>query len=259
MTSALLTPHQQTVAQRVLAEEGTRRLHLVVALSGAHAYGFPSPDSDLDLKAIHLEPTRRLLGIHPTRATFDRMEVIEGVEIDYTSNELQMVLLGMLQGNGNYLERVLGPTQLEAAPELASLREIVVRSLSRRLLHHYRGFATSQLREVEKSETPAAKKVLYVLRTALTGTHALKSGRIVTDLTELLDENGLGEARALVEAKRAGERTPLSLEERDRWLARLGGVLERLEAAAATSPLPAEPANAEELEAWLLELRKARF
>ena len=30
---------------------------MVVLLSGAHAYGFPSPDSDLDLKAIHLADT----------------------------------------------------------------------------------------------------------------------------------------------------------------------------------------------------------
>jgi predicted nucleotidyltransferase len=163
----------------------------VVSLSGAHAYGFPSPDSDLDLKAIHVEPTARLLGIHPARSTFDRLEVLEGVEIDYTSNEVQMVLLGLLQGNGNYLERILGPLPLLAAPELASLREVVQRSLSRRLLQHYRGFATSQLREVQKAETPPAKKVLYVLRTALTGTHALRTGRIVTDLTELLDDYGL--------------------------------------------------------------------
>src|SRR5690606_29702253 len=42
-------PHQRAVAERVLNEEDTARRHLVVHLSGAHAYGFPSPDSDLDL------------------------------------------------------------------------------------------------------------------------------------------------------------------------------------------------------------------
>jgi predicted nucleotidyltransferase len=259
MTSAVLTAHQNAVAERVLAEESARRTHLVVALSGAHAYGFPSPDSDLDLKAIHIDPTRRLLGVVPGRSTFDRLEVLDGVEIDYTSNELQMVVLGLLQGNGNYLERVLGPHPLQTGPELASLREVVSRSLSRRLMNHYRGFASSQLREVQKSDTPAAKKVLYVLRTAVTGIHALRTGRVVTDLTELLDEYGLSEARSLVLAKRAGERTPLSLAERDRWLARLHQVIARLEAEARTSPLPDEPPNVAELEAWLLELRRARF
>ncbi|MFY1825632.1 nucleotidyltransferase domain-containing protein, partial [Myxococcus fulvus] len=39
-----LTEHEKTVADRVLDEESARREHLVVSLTGAHAYGFPSPD-----------------------------------------------------------------------------------------------------------------------------------------------------------------------------------------------------------------------
>ncbi len=61
MTRNALTPKQRQVADQVLSEEEQQREHLVVSLSGAHAYGFPSPDSDLDLKAIHIDPTRELL------------------------------------------------------------------------------------------------------------------------------------------------------------------------------------------------------
>ena len=39
----------RAVMARVLDEEEAQREHVVVYLSGAHAYGFPSPDSDLDL------------------------------------------------------------------------------------------------------------------------------------------------------------------------------------------------------------------
>ena len=52
----VLDPRQLAAADRLLDEESAKRRHLVVSLSGAHAYGFPSPDSDLDLKAIHLAP-----------------------------------------------------------------------------------------------------------------------------------------------------------------------------------------------------------
>ena len=57
MNAALstLTEAQRLVASRVLAHESAQRRHLVISLSGAHAYGFPSPDSDLDLKCVHLE------------------------------------------------------------------------------------------------------------------------------------------------------------------------------------------------------------
>jgi len=126
----------------VLDQEEHHRHHLVVSLSGAHAYGFPSPDSDLDLKAIHIEPTARLLALSPPAASAARLDVIDGVEIDYTSNEVRQALVGILQGNGNYIERVLGAIPLRAAREMEELRPIVHRALSRRVYRHYHGFAT---------------------------------------------------------------------------------------------------------------------
>jgi hypothetical protein len=257
--NALLTEHQSRVAARILDEESQRREHLVVSLSGAHAYGFPSPDSDLDLKCIHVEPTRALLSLGWQHRPAERLEVVDGVEIDYSSNELQPVLLGILQGNGNYLERVLGALPLRAAPELEGLRPLVRRSLSRRLHRHYRGFATSQLREWEKGGFRSAKKLLYVLRTALTGTHALLTGEVVTDVTLLLDTYGLGEARELVEQKRRGEKAELPDALVERWKGRVQRAFEQLDAARERSPLPEEPGNGEELDAWLLELRRARW
>ena len=77
--------HALDVMMRVVAEEGAAREHVVVYLSGAHAYGFPSPDSDLDLKAIHVAPTAALLGLASPAPTHDRMGFVSGVEIDYTS------------------------------------------------------------------------------------------------------------------------------------------------------------------------------
>lgn len=78
MTSSVLDPQAQRVASEVLAEEEQKRRHLVVALSGAHAYGFPSPDSDLDLKGIHVAPTRDLLGLSEPTFTSDRTGIVEG-------------------------------------------------------------------------------------------------------------------------------------------------------------------------------------
>ncbi len=183
----VLTPHQLAVAAEVLGHEEGRRRHLVIYLSGAHAYGFPSPDSDLDLKAAHVESTDRLLGLAPPPAHASRLEVVSDVEIDYTSNELRPVLAGVLGGNGNYIERFLGDLVLYAAPELDELRPLIQRALSRRVHHHYRGFAMQQRIAFETAEVPTAKKLLYVLRTALTGIHLLRTGQLVTDLTRLVD------------------------------------------------------------------------
>jgi uncharacterized protein len=253
-----LDSHQLAVANRVLDEEGAGRQHLVVSLSGAHAYGFPSPDSDLDLKAVHVVDTQRLLGLSPSSAQApDRLEVVEGVEVDYSSNEIQGVLGGILQGNGNFTERILSRFTLRSSPEHESLRAVVRRSLSRRLHRHYRGFASSQLKAWEKDGLRSAKKLLYVLRTTLTGTHALLTGEVETDLTLLLDAHGFGAARELVEAKRRGERAELPAEVAQRWRAAVARAFEVLDDALARSVLPDEPTNGAELEAWLIALRRA--
>jgi predicted nucleotidyltransferase len=255
---SVLIAVQEKIAQRVIAEEAARREHVVVALSGAHAYGFPSPDSDLDLKAIHVAPTRALLGLAPTFGGGERMEIVEGVEVDYSSNELAAALSGILGGNGNYLERVMGSIVLASSAAHESLVPIVRRAVSRRMHRHYHGFATGILKELARTDAPTAKQVLYVLRTALTGTHLLRTGEVVTDVRLLLDENGLGAARELIERKRAGERTVLGEADRQRWIGVAQRAMTVLDEACERSPLPEEPANREELDSWLIDLRRGR-
>jgi hypothetical protein len=259
MNEEVLMPAQRAVMERVIAEEEQRRSHIVIALSGAHAYGFPSPDSDLDLKSVHIEPTARVLGLDTAAAHADRMEVVDEIEIDYTSNEIKPVLLGVLQGNGNYLERILGTLIPHASSELDDLRLLVARTLSRRLFRHYLGFATSQLKAFRTEREGSTKKLLYVLRTALTGAHALRRGEIVVDLRELIDEYGFGNARELIEAKRSGERVTLPGDLSERWSDEVARAFTVLEAAHQASPLPENPRGAGDLEAWLLEQRRKRF
>jgi len=254
---AVLNEQQRKIMSLVLREEESRREHVVVYLSGAHAYGFPSPDSDLDLKAIHVAKTGDLLGFEVPSSTVDRAEVIGGVEIDYTSNELAHALSGILGGNGNFIERVLGRMTAQPSALLEELKPIAKRALSRRVHRHYRGFAQNQLRFLEKE--PTAKKLLYVLRTSLTGIHLLLEGELEADLTRIMDAYGVPDARALVERKKAGERVALDPKQVEAWQPRVLGLFEKLDEARAKSVLPEEPSNEEEMRAWLLSVRKRRF
>jgi len=228
----------------------------VIALSGGHAYGFPSPDSDLDIKCIHVEPTIRVLALLPPRTAAERLEVVDGVEIDYTSNEIHGVLVGIISGNGNYAERILGEHRFFESPESTSLAPLVERAMSRRMHRHYHGFATSQMKEVEEKEIVTAKKVLYVLRTALTGIHLMKTGKLIADVTKLLAEYGYLDARELVAAKRAGEKAPLEPLVVLKWKNELRRAFTLLDEARDKSPLPEEAPNRADLEQWLIELRK---
>ncbi len=253
----VLTDHQAATARAYLAARADERHHLVVYLSGAHAYGFPSPDSDLDLKAVHVAPTGALVGLGPEPGPVERMIVIDGVELDYSSNELGDVLRGVLKGNGNYLERVLGDLVLAVdEPRLTSLRPLARAALSRRVVRHYGGFATSQ--RLAALAKPTAKKVLYVLRTARTGLHLLRTGELVTDLTALAPSYGPA-IDDLLARKRTGERSTLDGGELARWQTVMASALDELDRAVATSVLPEEPPAAAiaDLDAWLRATRKA--
>jgi uncharacterized protein len=249
------TDHQMAVARRTLTEESALREHLVVALTGAHAYGFASVDSDLDLKAVHVAPTGPFLGFGGDVAASDRLEVIDGVEIDYTSNEVGSALRGVLSGNGNMIERLLDPAPLVAHEALSSLRSLIRQNLSQRIYRHYHGFATNQRRAI--GDPPRVKKVLYVLRTALTGAHALMTGEVVPDLSALGHRYGFSRVEELIAYKRAAEDgvLPDGVD--------VEAMLERafvcLDEALERSALPEEPPTPGDLERWLIEHRLQRL
>jgi len=253
---SILTAKQAEVARRFLAARAGERAHLVIYLSGAHAYGFPSPDSDLDLKCVHVAPTRDLVGLDPVPEARDRIEVVDGVELDYGSNELAQALRGAIKGNGNFLERLFGDLVLGGDPGLIAEARTVVRPvLSRRVARHYAGFAASQLHAFD--DKPTAKRALYVLRTAATGRAALAHGEIVTDVAQLAAFVP-PEISQLIEVKRRAERQLLDDAQVAAWRVRLAAAVQAVDAATATSPLPVDPPDAAvaAIDAWLRGVRK---
>jgi predicted nucleotidyltransferase len=256
---SVLTPTQREVAKAYLDARDAERKHLVIYLSGAHAYGFPSPDSDLDLKCIHIAPTSQLVGLTLPDEPGERMDIVEGVELDYGSNELAPVLRGILKGNGNFLERILGDLILGGDPTLlAEARAVVKPVLSRRAGRHYGGFATSQLRLFD--EKPTAKRALYVLRTAATGRHLLAHGEVITDVARLAPFIP-AEIRELIAIKQQGERQLLEASQITPWRSRLVAAIDAIDSAWPSSILPPDPPPAaiSALDAWLREVRHTHW
>ncbi|HTL33713.1 MAG TPA: nucleotidyltransferase domain-containing protein [Kofleriaceae bacterium] len=256
---SVLTSYQAPLARAFLADREHERKHLVIYLSGAHAYGFPSPDSDLDLKCVHIAPTHDLVGLSPPDDPPGRIDIVDGVELDYGSNELGGVLRGILKGNGNYIERIFGQLVLGGDHvRLDGARAVLAPVISRRVAKHYGGFATSQLRAFD--EKPTAKRALYVLRTAATGLHLLATGKVVTDVAELGDyvPREIGELMAI---KQRGEKQELEPEHARAWRSRLTAAIDRVDSAWPTSVLPAEPPVEAigAVDGWLQEIRRQHW
>ena len=47
---------------------------LFMTISGAHLYGFPSPDSDYDLRGVHILPLKEVIGLDTGRETIEALD-----------------------------------------------------------------------------------------------------------------------------------------------------------------------------------------
>jgi predicted nucleotidyltransferase len=65
---------------------------LFATISGAHLYGFPSPDSDFDLRGVHILPLEKIVGLDEQDDTVQDSRVIEGLEMDIVSHDVKKVL-----------------------------------------------------------------------------------------------------------------------------------------------------------------------
>ena len=243
-------------AKRFLAQHAAPGA-FIAGITGAHAYGFPSPDSDLDVKGMHCAPTASMVGLAPPADAVDFLGIYEGLEIDYTSHELGMAIRLLLKGNGNMLERLVSPFQAIDSPSRTELTALALSSVSRRFHHHYRGFFGT-VRDLARKEL-TAKRYLYAYRSALTGIHLLATGECVLDVSVLGPQHGFPRTAELLAMKRAGAEKGKITGDTAGYEEDFVRLEARLAKAYADSPLPIDAPNADALSDFLVRERRARF
>lgn len=153
-------------------------------ISGAHLYGFPSPDSDYDIRGVHILPARELLGLTQAAETIESM--LPGPpEVDLVTHDAGKFFRLLLKRNGYVLEQVLSPLVVLSTPEHEELRHLARACITRHHAHHYFGFSESQWRLFEKEHPRRLKPLLYVFRVVLTGIHLMRTGDVEANLVRL--------------------------------------------------------------------------
>ncbi|MFI7419985.1 DNA polymerase beta superfamily protein [Nonomuraea sp. NPDC049684] len=172
------------------------------AVSGAHLYGFPSVDSDVDLRGVHVLPVEEVAGLRIGPQTLDRTWTREGVEVDLVTHDLVKFCRLLLGRNGYVLEQLLSPLVVTSSPVHEELVALASGCVTRHHAHHYLGFARTQWRLFGR--TGELKPLLYTFRVLATGTHLMRTGELEADLTRLL-AYGPPYLPELVAAKREAE------------------------------------------------------
>ncbi|WP_436849198.1 nucleotidyltransferase domain-containing protein [Streptomyces atriruber] len=198
---------------------------LFATVSGAHLYGFPSRDSDVDLRGAHLLPVTDLVGLREPEETRSKMWDRDGVEMDLVTHDLRKFVRLMLRHNGYVLEQLLSPLVVHTTDAHAELVALAPDVLTSHHAHHYRGFANTQWRLFEKNGE--LKPLLYTFRVLLTGIHLMRSGTVLADLPTLVQEGKDAPAYLpeLVAAKAAAEHGGAAVDH-----ARVAADVERLHA-----------------------------
>ncbi|MFE2644052.1 nucleotidyltransferase domain-containing protein [Streptomyces nigra] len=226
---------------------------LFATVSGAHLYGFPSRDSDVDLRGVHLLPAADLVGLREPDETRSRMWVRDGVEMDLVTHDLRKFVRLMLRRNGYVLEQLLSPLVVHTTDAHRELAGLAPGVLTTHHAHHYRGFAATQWRLFER--TGELKPLLYAFRALLTGIHLMRGGGIEAHLPTLLEAVGApAYLPELIAAKAEREHGDAGVEH-----ARVAADVERLHAvldeAQAVSALPDAPSVHDALHAFVVRIR----
>jgi len=199
---------------------------LFATISGAHLYGFPSPDSDFDLRGAHVLPLENVVGLEIHDETVQDSRVIEGLEMDIISHDVRTFFKLLLQKNGYVLEQLFSPLVVHTTPEHAELKAICragIPSTSPNPLpgrggegiitkhhsHHYFGFAETEWKLFLKQSPRRVKPLLYVYRVLLTGIHLMRTGEVEANLITLNESFRLPCIAELIERKTQGQNTAL--------------------------------------------------
>ncbi len=239
-------------ALRQYADENIPDL-LFVTVSGAHLYGFPSPDSDVDLRGTFAAPLEQILSLEKTRETWEPKAIVGGVEVELVGHEIEKYLRLLVKPNGYVLEQIFSPLVIQTSPAHEELKALAQASLSKRLYHHYAGFARGEWRDYQKAGVgKTVKRLLYLHRVLMTGVVLLTEGVVEANLQKLnarfgFDLDPLLAMKTREQADVAGDDSIYTATVRE--------LFERLDLAWEQSALPEEVPNRAAISDFLVRLR----
>lgn len=153
----------QDKLKNIEAEHGIKILF--ACESGSRAWGFPSPDSDYDIRFIYLQPIERYLSVYEKEKQIG-LPIIN--DLDIYGWDLKKVLRLIAKSNTTPFEWLQSPiVYYEDSTFKDSLWELCQNYFnSRSNIHHYLGITRGAMNTIEKDRIKI-KKLFYILRPLL--------------------------------------------------------------------------------------------
>ncbi len=140
---------------------------LLACETGSRAWGFPSPDSDFDVRFIYRHPKDWYLSLNEQKDTIECM--YENNEFDLSGWDLKKSLNLLWKSNASLLERLQSPIVYMVNPEfLKGMQSLTGNAYSKiATMHHYLNMTKRIFEEINSAEEVKLKKLFYTLRTSI--------------------------------------------------------------------------------------------
>ncbi|WP_028560296.1 nucleotidyltransferase domain-containing protein [Paenibacillus pinihumi] len=155
------------IQTELLAIEQEEQVRILYACeSGSRAWGFPSRDSDYDVRFIYIRPAKWYLSIFEGRDVIERP--VDGL-LDVNGWDLKKALRLFRKSNPPLLEWLHSPIQYmeqySVAEQIRKLSPLAFAPKS--CMYHYLNMAKGNYRDYLQGEQVKIKKYFYVLRPVL--------------------------------------------------------------------------------------------
>ena len=140
---------------------------LLACETGSRAWGFPSPDSDFDVRIIYKHQKDWYLNLTEEKDTIEYF--LDNNEIDISGWDLRKSLRLLWKSNPPLLERIQSPIIYKVDKDfLTGINTVAQKTYSRiATIHHYSSMAKKAFEEVENAEDYKLKKLFYALRASV--------------------------------------------------------------------------------------------
>ncbi|GGE97210.1 hypothetical protein SAMN05443634_106258 [Chishuiella changwenlii] len=158
---------KKIIIDRLRQIEKEEKIDILFAVeSGSRAWGFPSTDSDYDVRFIYKRKINDYLKIQPMDDFID-FKITD--DLDFKAWDIQKVLRLILKSNYSISEYLQSPIHYIVNDRFEKdLLELVSSQFNaRKVSAHYLGITTKKLIEIENSEMLKLKSLFYALRSVL--------------------------------------------------------------------------------------------
>ena len=158
---------KEKINQYLRKIETERNIKILLACeTGSRAWGFPSPDSDYDIRLIYVHKRDWYLSLSEEKDSIEMM--LDNNEIDITGWDLRKALRLLQKSNPPLLERIQSAIIYNCDPNfLTEIYEFAKLHYSRiATIHHYLSITKKKLSEIKEKDKYKLKSFFYALRSA---------------------------------------------------------------------------------------------